>query len=69
VAEDRVVVMSDETDLFVDAHTTVDRSNALLAGSANFVSAGFSTLRLIAHGGVFYECGRSGVAVPAGALG
>ena len=44
---------------FADANTTINRSNAYLANSANFVSAANATLVLISDGSAWYEISRS----------
>lgn len=45
--------------LFDDANTTVNRSNAYLAGGTNFVSTANDTLTLVSDGTYWYEIARS----------
>jgi hypothetical protein len=45
--------------LFNDANTTINRSNARLAGSINFTSAQFATLALLFNGSEWIEVSRS----------
>jgi hypothetical protein len=45
--------------LFNDANTTINRSNARLAGSINFTSAQFATLALLFNGTEWIEVSRS----------
>jgi hypothetical protein len=45
--------------VFSDANTTINRSNARLAGSVNFTSAQFATLALLFNGSEWIEVSRS----------
>ena len=45
--------------LFNDANTTINRSNAYLAGGTNFVSTANDTLTLVSDGTYWYEIARS----------
>jgi hypothetical protein len=44
---------------FADANTTVDRSNAALAGGVNFTSTANDSLTLIKRGSIWIEVGRA----------
>ena len=52
--EGQVVVLK-----FSDANTTIDRTNAYLAGGVNFVSSDRDTLTLMSLGGQWYEIARA----------